>query len=85
MFVGNRRGPPSNGWRTRVLTLGAEEVVQHDTQDTGCQREKLARPAQLMEYVRQRVPVGEVGLGCDHRREEYDVRHSARHTIARKR
>ena len=36
-----------------------------------------------MKYVRQRVPVGEVGLGCEHRREGYDVRQGARHTIAR--
>ena len=34
----------------------------------------------LMKYVRQRVPVG---LGCKHRREGYDVRQGARHTIAR--
>ena len=33
-----------------------------------------------MKYVRQRVPVGEVELGCDHRCEEYDVRKGARHT-----
>ena len=32
-----------------------------------------------MEHVRQRVPVGEVRLGCDHRREEHDVRQGDRH------
>ena len=36
-----------------------------------------------MKYVRQRVPVGEVGLGCEHRREGYDVQQGARHTITR--
>ena len=35
-----------------------------------------------MEYVRQRVPVGEVRLGCDHRREEHDVRQGDRHATA---
>ena len=43
-----------------MLTVGGEEAVHHDAQDTDFQCEKLARPVSLMEYVRQRVPVSEV-------------------------
>jgi hypothetical protein len=32
-----------------------------------------------VEYIRERMPVGEVGLGRDHRREEHNVREGNGH------
>lgn len=65
-----------------VLTVGTEEVVQRDAQDIDGRCERLARPVPSIEHVRQCVPVGEVRLGCDHRREEHDVRQGDRHPTA---
>ena len=73
-----------NGVPTR-RTVGAKEVVQRDAQDVNCRCKGFARPVPPVEYVRERVPVGQVRLGCDHRREQDDVRECDRHAAASER
>lgn len=52
-----------------VRTLRTKEVVQRDAQDVDGRRKRLARPMPSVENLRDRVPVGEVELSSDHRRE----------------
>ena len=68
-----------------VRTLRTKEVVQRDTQDVDGRRKRLARPMPSMENLRDRVPVGEVGLSGDHRCEEHDIREGDGHTAASER
>ncbi len=68
-----------------VRTLGTKEVVQRDAQDVDGRRKRLARPMPPMENLRKRVPVGEVELSGDHRREEHDIREGDGHAAASER
>ena len=65
-----------------VRTLRTKEVVQRDAQDVDGRRKRLARPVPPVEHLRERVPVGEVGLSGDHRREEHDIRKGDGHAAA---
>jgi hypothetical protein len=68
-----------------VRTLRTKEVVQRDAQDIDGRRKRLARPMPSVENLRDRVPVGEVELIGDHRREEHDIREGDGHTAASER
>jgi hypothetical protein len=65
-----------------VRTLRTKEVVQRDAQDVDGRRKRLARPVPPMKNLRERVPVGEIELGGDHRREENDIREGHCHAAA---
>lgn len=63
-------------------TIRTKEVVQRDAQDVDGRRKRLARPVPPVENLRERVPVGEVELSGDHRREEHDIRKGDGHAAA---
>ena len=57
-----------------VRTRRTQEVVQRDAQYVDGRRKWLARPMPPVKNLRERVPVREVELSGDHRREEHDIR-----------
>ena len=65
-----------------VRTLRTKEVVQSDAQDVDGRRKRLARPMPPVKNFRERMPVGEVELSGDHRREENDIREGDGHAAA---
>jgi hypothetical protein len=64
-----------------VHTLHTKEVIQCDAQDVDGPCKRLARPVPQVENLRERMPVSEVELGSDHRR-EHDIQKGDGHAAA---